>query len=79
MARKYDWEPKRDDMSRTAFVQRVRHLDTHIHLLAAKAAIKGQSTKKLAGLVHKDWDRMYRKLMKLAGTKQALELAAIDD
>lgn len=74
--RKFTWQPKSGDLSVTAFVQKIRHLDLHLHYLVTKRTNEG---KRVSLKFFKEWERMYKRLMKFAGTKDALELAKIDD
>lgn len=57
-------------MSPTSLVKLIRDVDTHVHYLSAKRATQG----KPAGMTLKEWDRIYSRLLRFAGTPHARRL-----
>lgn len=57
-------------MSPASLVELIRDVDTHIHAIAARRAVK----KVPVGITLKQWDKMYNTLLCFAGTKKAKKL-----
>lgn len=57
-------------MSPTSLVKLIRDVDNHIHCLAARRVNQG----KPPGMTLKEWDRIYNRLLRFAGTPHAKRL-----
>lgn len=57
-------------MSPTSLVRLIRLVDTHVHCIAARRAVKQEKI----GMTLKEWDRIYNRLLRFAGTPHAKRL-----
>jgi len=57
-------------MSPASLVELIRQVDTHVHTIAARRAVK----KVPIGMTLKEWDKIYNRLLSFAGTKKAKKL-----
>lgn len=57
-------------MSPASLVELIRQVDTHVHTIASRRAVKHLPI----GMTLKEWDKIYNRLLKFAGTKKAKKL-----